>query len=531
MDSIDLHSVKKIVSVRGDLLTVRRDNYVWVIRAGPDPRSWRKRINRRGDGIGPWQQARPPFDELLRCPEAFPPTAAAAINEFSLQKNRSSRPEAVEGPTATGPFPWACRPKEGERLRRWSRLHPDDFHMNFDGRIPHREIDRLPVGMHFHCGVAVPFSVSNEGLWHLRSTIRLVRLLRQQLPAWAALFPDGAIDFVERHRFKTRRWHLLNLWLRVPGGRELWDDIPALAWLASSSWLCRIKSVQRPFRSLRALVQKPRACLLEWLDLPPGKGTLSLLRSLDPTQMTPRFKHLVLKVLRCDDKRRAWQNLPSPVGARELSILAYDEPVSFPILRLINRGAEVVGRGRRESVEYLVSECLQMIKHLGLEMLYQPALARINSAVRLLEFHDELVALTNKSSDGGWWPASPIQPPFEPAHWMTPLGTRESLIAEGIVMNHCVASYASHVLQGRYYCYAISLPKYGRATLGLLKAQDGAWRIAEIRGKSNEPVPSSLWDLVYEWLLEEDNHPTSGSDCPTTKIAFTDEEDLGEMPF
>jgi hypothetical protein len=520
---VDPRFVAKVISVRGPLLTLRRKNVLWVIRAGADPRAWKKRVNRRGNGIGPWQQARPPLDELIRCPGAFPPSAAAVIHEFRFRKRYfhnqtwsdvfltpgedDSGPDAATE-AATSPFPWACRPGEAERLRCWSRLEPDDYLLDFNGRIAYRDMDRLPLGMSCHKPVPVPFSASDEGHRLLRVTIRQVRLLRKQLPAWAAFFPEGAMDFLERHRFTTRRWHLLNLWLRVPDGRELWDEIPALAWLAASSWLCRRTPVQRPLRSLRALVRKPRSHLLRWLGLPPGKGTLSLLRSLDPSLMTTRFKHLVLDVLRCEEKRRAWQNLPKPVGYRELSLLAYDEPISFPILRLINEEAEVDGPGgRRESVDYLFAECVRMIENLESGFRHDPILARIRSAERLLAFHDELVDLTNELrwdlGEADWWPCHPIKAPFAPAPWMTPLATREELVNEGLLMRHCVAGYGLEVVGGNFYVYALNHPEHGRATLGLRKIGGGAWEIAEIRGKSNQTVSDALRNLVEEWFAEK----------------------------
>ncbi|MCB1089844.1 MAG: hypothetical protein KDM63_22580, partial [Verrucomicrobiae bacterium] len=175
-------------------------------------------------------------------------------------------------------------------------------------------------------------------------------LLRRDLPHWASRFPDGAMDFVERHSFSTRRWHLINLWLRVPGGRELWDDIPALAWLAASSWLCKAKPVQRPLRSLRTLAKKPRAHLLRWLDLPAGDGTLALLRAVPASLMTPKFAHAFCRVLRDEDKRRAFRNLlPQPPEFEILRLLAYDFPLSFPVLRLISQGIRIGPTGRQQS--------------------------------------------------------------------------------------------------------------------------------------------------------------------------------------
>lgn len=534
--------------MRGPLLTVRKDQTLWVLRAGADPRAWRKTLDERGDGTGEWQQGRPPLDALLRLPGAFPPAASALIaecrRELDLECDRDDEERearmghrsriADEGEDAeltcegrpylrghrkgTAPFPWAWIPGEGERLVR--RIEPDEAEVGWWRERPMVERDwkRIPPGGSFDDGNRPPTPVTDAAFRTLRRAIRRVGLLRRGLPLWAGLFPEGAMEYLERHGFETRRWHLLNLWLRVPGGRELWDDIPALAWLAASSWLCKAKPVQRPFRSLRALVKKPRAHLLRWLDLPSGDGTLALLRSVDPSLMTPKFAHALCRILRDEDKRRAWRNLPRPAGYGELAMLAYDNPVSFPILRLINLGEEIGNPLRRATARSVYVDCLKTIAAIQGEARWHPALARVRSGERLLAFHDELVRELGGfhrwrriRDHGGVDPFAagppPPPPPIPPAPWMFPIRSWEELYDEGRSMRHCVASYEPDVAEGSYFVYAVLHPDYGRATLGIrrnwLDWEDEAWRIEELRGKANRDAPEGLWRLVEDWIRNE----------------------------
>ena len=534
--------VRGLLSVRGPLLTVRDGETLWVLRAGPDPRAWKKPLDRHGNGTGPWQPARPPLDHLLRVPRAFPPAAGTIIAECRRQldlpadwskEERESRmgewvarsreewdevyqnceglPFRVGHRKGTGPFPWAWVPGEGERRVRRQAPDPESIGWYVERPPTEREWKRIPSGGSFLNGCETPTSLCDGTYRRLRVTIRRARLLRRDLPEWAGHFPAGALEYVEHHGFQTRRWHLLNLWLRVPEGRELWDDIPALAWLAASSWLCKEKPVKRPFRSLRALVRKPRAHLLRWLDLPAGDGTLALLRMVKPSLMTPKFSHGLCRVLRDEDKRRAWRNLPRKVSGEEMRLLAYDLPISFPILRLINEGKGVGPALRRQPAKRVYVDCLKMIRTLEGDAEFRPVLARVRSGERLVAFHDELVRdlggferlfqlQQGERTDGATLDHPPVPPPIPPAPGMHPLGTWSELQAEGRWMRHCVASYDQEVMAGKLYAYAILHPLWGRATLGIRKSRGRVWQVAELRGRMNEEVGAEMEAWVEDWL-------------------------------
>jgi hypothetical protein len=260
------------------------------------------------------------------------------------------------------------------------------------------------------------------------------------LASWLGHFSPEALAFVERHGFKERRWHLLNLWLRVPEGRELFDDMPALAWMMASSWLFR-KPVTKPFRSLRSLVRKPRNHVLQWLDLPPGDGTLKLLRMLPgmACEMLPMihyhaaFRHTTT---------RGWLlNLGVPL-TRQILDAAVPGLITYPILQAVAHQHLMPATGpmARDQVARIYFDVRSMMDVLPNEI-HQTRLGRIRSPRRLWEYHEELVARRYRGggNGGGLVPSSwegSLPPPAPAPDWMQPLDTAEAVQAEGKEMRH-----------------------------------------------------------------------------------------------
>lgn len=430
--------LSSIVSVRGPLLTVRKKSNLWVLRAGHDPRAWKLKLDAQGEGKGTWKHARPDFDALLHPPEHF----------LALRRN--------------------LRRKLGEHIL---------FHI-------HPQTNATSEDMH----------VRRECL---RQILKLDRLMQ-----WAGCFPREALEFLERHRFQSRRWHLLNLWLRVPEGRELFDDVPALAWLAASSWCFKARPVQRPLRSLRALMRKPRRHLLRWLDLPEGDGIIRLLRDVHPEDLNPMQAEAVCRVLRDEARRRWWQSLPRRSHAPSVHLLAYSF-ISFPLLCAINEDR----KAGTMKVLQVFNDTMRMLHALA-GAHPRADTARIESPARLLELHDRLArdyaqlrALRAGAAAGSRIVhlSREVPPPIAPMPWMRPITNLTELLREGAEMHHCVAAYESQIAARRYYVYAIEHP-LGRATLGIRLEEDGIWSLAELQGARNGPVSRIIHTEVAAWL-------------------------------
>jgi hypothetical protein len=336
----------------------------------------------------------------------------------------------------------------------------------------------------------------------LRRLLKLDRLI-----LWTRCFPRDALEFLERHHFQSRRWHLLNLWLRVPDGRELFDDVPTLAWLAASSWCFKTHAVQRPLRSLRSLVKKPRSHLLRWLDLPDGDGIVRLLRTVRPRDLNPMQAVAICRVLRDEARRRWWRSLPQPAGADAVHLLAYRMPLTFPLVRAISEGRNVGDVGHEMTVAHVLDDTIRML-HILERMEQRDVIARIESPERLLEEHNRLAhdfARLRAARDGaGGRPGGlalekEMPPPLAPTPWMRPITNITDLLREGDEMHHCVASYESGIAARSFYVYAVHHPS-GRATLGIRRDDRGRWTLAELRGPYNARVPRALIADVVAWL-------------------------------
>lgn len=441
--SFDEDTLSSLVSVRGPLLTFRKRSHLWVLRAGLDPRAWTLKLDAQGEGVGVWKHARPDVDAWLRAPEHFLGAREKLRRELRACVARHMEPQC--------------------------HAAPEEMHAR-------REC--------------------------LRRLIKLDRLMQ-----WTLCFPREAFEFLERHRFQSRRWHLLNLWLRVPEGRELFDDVPALAWLAASSWCFKTNPVQRPLRSLRSLVRKPRRHLLRWLDLPEGDGIIRLLRTVKPADMDPMQAEAVCRVLRDEPRRRWWQSLAQPTEAQVVHLLAYQTAISFPLLRSISERRSVGTNGNAMKVEKVFHDTMRMLHVLG-RAEHRDTIARIESPERLLEEHDRLardfarlraapeltgsrLRLSGLTKD--------VPPPLLPPPWMRPITNLNDLLLEGAEMHHCIAGYECQIAARTYYAYAVHHPQ-GRATLGLYRINDRTWAVSELRGPHNATVPRAIHTAVTDWL-------------------------------
>lgn len=477
----------EIVSVRGPLLTFRRNGTLWVLRAGTDPRAWLMKLDADGKGDGRWIHARPWFDDVLRPPEIVLRGGKGLITKLraELKHIRRLALHPYAEPTPDGLS--AAKPeimdfaRVPNLLQRWPELKEllQEWAQRSLTRPRHARLAYARIR---------------------RVELRLLRA--QEMVGWLGYFPHEALEFLERHGFRERRWHLLNLWLRVPEGRELFDEIPALAWMLASSWLFRTP-VSHSFRSLRSLVRKPRNRILEWLDLPPGDGTLKLLRML-PGRACEMLEMIHYHAGFGNKIARGWLlNLGVPL-TRQILRAAVPGLVTYPILHAIAHRQRMATFGARDWVARVYFDVRSMMTSMVGDI-DQTRLGRIRSFQRLWEYHEELVALSNahrtylSPAPLTWLGCLPS--PFSPPDWMLPLETLEAVQAEARELRHCLSGYVHEIAEGRYYAYAVH-HEQGRATLGLRQRATGGWRIDQLRGLSNRSVAQPVAAAVVEWAQQ-----------------------------
>jgi hypothetical protein len=514
--SLETGNLVGVLSLRGEKLTYLKDGYVYVVRSGEDPRAWRKAVDEKGNGTGPWQHCRPDCDVFLRMPSVFETTRRAMIEDWTKTRDREAGRREGLAENAFQPI-W----NRGRRADPWNRTVgawketfpdwavEDDYSLSKRMRtrdILCRDYEEDTGDDYDRDHSLVSPMVTTDYL--LDQHYQLRRLLRlNKISRWNSHFPPDALRFLETHNFSTRRWHLLNLWIRVPEGRELFDDLPQLAWLLASSWNIKNKPVRKPLRSLRSLVKKPRSAILKWLDLPGGKGTVKLLRRISPSDFSPMIAYWLREALR-DDQSRSWlQNMEGKIDGKMLYLLGRRQPITFPIALSIHRD-ETAGPGFAAlPVSLLYFHIRKMLRHMNREGEIRN-LDRYSSRERLREWHDqlsrELNALPvrqNRTLSRAWEKVgNTMPPPLEPTDSMMPLGTPEALVEEGSFMSHCIATFSIDVARGEYYAYAIDY-RGERATVGIYSRQK-KWKLDELRGKHNGRVSHSLENYIKEWIHE-----------------------------
>jgi hypothetical protein len=90
------------------------------------------------------------------------------------------------------------------------------------------------------------------------------------------------------------------------------------------------------------------------------------------------------------------------------------------------------------------------------------------------------------------------RPPLPAVDEIVPLRRPEDLIAEGRQQRNCVASYIGRVAQGGIYIYRVLSPE--RATLSVVKLEDGCWHLDQLLGAGNRAVGAVTRQLVAAWL-------------------------------
>jgi hypothetical protein len=530
---LDALALQNIVSLKrdekGNKLVVRVDGKIVVARAGPNPLAWARTDRKREKNESPkqgWKPVRPVLDDLLIGPErllaALAHTTAKARAEF--EKFHRDRPPTTWDESTV--LEWKSADQQQAALlrilrkaARARRVDVSHYVSNSKGKLTRAGSELADQYRRRQRLANLSADAWDEQLRRQRCfTLRHAILIHRRgamLREWLAGFPGEALAYLDRCGFKERRWHVLNLWLRIPAGRELFHDFPQLAWMLASSWIFKSKPVKRPFRSLRALVRKPRAALLVWLGLPKGEGTLKLLRRMPCHLLNGHNASRLGKVLRHDQARKWLQNLPGPLDPHVLGFLAFGHPVSFQLLHAMLEEPYLPQDDPypRPSLREIFVEVEHWLNQF--DFLEDATwLASIRSPARLRALHDELAARITDEADSeirSAWPGH-LPPPLAPEPWMRPLASYDDLKNEGRIMNHCVATRASQVVGGMLYIYAILHPA-GRATLAISKERKPQrWTLEELRGPNNQAVPDPVREDLQMWLDRENKAPGAVED-------------------
>ena len=539
-----IDDVSQILSVRGDKLTVvlrgrkntanRSGTHVWVIKASSKPRAWCKRDVPAGSAPEGWREARFPCDELLVHPDYCRKAMAEIVGVLDTSRRWHVIPDILSD----------CQPWGREEQRRMvalARSHRRVRELREQGEFVGLELDAVrarlagiragfgvwnpeedeesveieaSTGLH-HREPAQTFrrspdsvpthdaakevrcdtiSVSNKTLLARRQLIRWWLRLKW-LEQWLLHFPPDAMELLKQP-FPSRRWHLMNLWLRVPASRDIFHDIPALAFAMASANAFRTAPVCRPLRSLRSLVLSRRKRLLGWLGFPATPLMLRLLRLARPDNLTMEFLFDLRRLLQSAPGHAAeLVRLGKPLDRSTLGLVAPPILPTLPLLRAL------MDAGREERSLWFDSvRIAQSLHEVGGGIQRLPWLRSLHA---LKQTHDHLLALHRIHTQQIPTEIAerfPLTAPLPGNAGITPLTELGAVISESVRMNHCLDIYLASMATGRYFAYAIHLDGES-ATLGLRKDR-GSWSFDQLQGTDNSPVSTRLRQVVANWLAE-----------------------------
>lgn len=344
--------------------------------------------------------------------------------------------------------------------------------------------------------------------------------------AFRALVPERLVALVER--FGSHQWPLLVMLNAKTEACELTAINPVLAYCLANHVGFR-DAVQEAAagNALMHCTWKQRN-ILGWLGFADTEATVRLFRKIRPEAVSPfmmqRFRHR----LNTDEDVAEWlAHLPDInagvidlVTARHLTNL-----VSPKLLAAVSANENDLAMGRTPERLLMGIELLQEIKH---KLPTKPitSLAHVEQFIRdcdrmYLE-HEATVqaaaqtaiiqkqaereqrrrrrrAEPGKKSEPRKRKAKPFpQPPLPGTEDFVPLTTHEALVEEGSSQRNCVGFYSMFVQTRRIYVYRVLKPQ--RATLSIIRGDDGCWRRSELETADNKKPDKLTVQHVDRWI-------------------------------
>lgn len=304
--------------------------------------------------------------------------------------------------------------------------------------------------------------------------------------------------------FPAGQWHALQLAVRVEGGYELLGSNPALGMMLARSAIYHHPAVQRPLRSARALVRKPRTEILAWLGWPPRRWVERMLRRIPPKILTAPRLLALRNIVDVPEAGKALAHLDGPLNSGVLALIAdrtlsplismrlLEEVASHPDMKVDGEKIANQVRGIRDMRTILARSG----RFCGMTPTFRVDSLRQVEAMEA-EMQEELNQL------GVWKRRIPFPPPPYRGNadgTILPVTTYQELAAIAVRFKNCLKSYTESIVEGRYYVYR-TVPPLGKSVFVVRRSTCGRfWRLEKPLGPCNKSVGKSLVAVVEEWF-------------------------------
>jgi hypothetical protein len=411
------------------------------------------------------------------------------------------RPQVQQGTTWSGGKLYYFHPEYVEVMRVWPdpRAWRKDFgegwkhvlsaRFHYDGHRSSAERLQTVIARVAHGQPTLP---------HPRDVpeIQYNQRLRRQIPDWEVWQAIPPRVGAQLSGLGGRDWHLLTLLAHVPAALELSESNRAVAWILASSR--DFAPCAQPMRRARSLVALPRHELLGRLGWPARKAVVKLLGRVDPLGLW-NVRHVLELRDRSHDEDflREAGHLPV-IGPDTLRLLADPALCRLAQPSLWRESAERPPEFRNTPIAGWLAHAVELARDLHRDLAPIASVQQLRSLIAdLWRGQAELAdrdGLTQAEFGG---------PPVPQPEGMTcePIESYERLRQESEQMHNCVASpaqrYVHAIRAGRGYAFHLSHP--ATATVFIERAGE-VWKLAEVKGPCNSPVPAWLVARLRAWV-------------------------------
>jgi len=292
-------------------------------------------------------------------------------------------------------------------------------------------------------------------------------------------------------KFQSRQWGILRLIQLSEGAIELARLNPALAFA-----LGNFKPFRDKFTTMEgaaAISKRRQRDIAEAFGFPGTEATAKILAKIFPESVAVDTLLQLREALRQEGTLKPLSHMQK-LNAGVLALATNAKLFESSTPALLAEVADSATEKYEAKAAEMLSDTLEMLA------VIDPTAGRpkVQSLARLRSMHTEVsmkfLALRSGGSVGTRLPA----PPLRGTRDITPIMTVEALVEEGQAQNNCVATYAERIRRRTTFIYRVLRPE--RATLSIVRGEDGDWRIAELEARGNTNVSVMTRRSVESWL-------------------------------
>jgi len=290
---------------------------------------------------------------------------------------------------------------------------------------------------------------------------------------------------------KYRHYNLLRLCERVPGGTDICNSNPALAYSLASIWI--FHNTTKPLRTVRSLVRKRQKDIAGWLGFPPTQFAVNVLKKVSRDAIT------VDRILKLRGLLAAGECMWGKT-------LAHVPRINTGVIRLVTEQLprqlvrpslvlEVASTAEEEAFSNTCSDIKEIVLFAQLLNNHKvpPPFREITQVKSVHAEFKEMVKQRRKFIAPFPTPPLPAKDGFQPI--TTPGELFDVSLHD---FSNCGFDYCPYVYQGLLYFYYFFSP-YERAMVCIEK-DDDRWKLRDAKLWANDPVSPETRKSIIDWL-------------------------------